>query len=99
MLDTWPPAMVVALVATVAWAAVAAMVGFPLVRAWARRLEQRGAPSVPSDVTARLTRIEGAVDSIAVEVERIAEAQRFLTKLQAERQPLPRGESGSNLSR
>lgn len=33
----------------------------------------------------RLTRIEQAVDSIAVEVERISEAQRFTTKLLAGR--------------
>ena len=33
----------------------------------------------------RLLRIEQAVDAIAVEVERISEGQRFLTKLQSER--------------
>ena len=33
----------------------------------------------------RLLRIEQAVDAIAVEVERISEGQRFLTKLQTER--------------
>ena len=35
----------------------------------------------------RLLRLEQAVDSIAVEVERISEGQRFLTKLQTERDP------------
>jgi hypothetical protein len=33
----------------------------------------------------RLARIEQAVDAIAIEVERIAESQRFLTRLQTER--------------
>jgi hypothetical protein len=33
----------------------------------------------------RLVRIEQAVDAIAIEVERIAESQRFLTRLQTER--------------
>lgn len=33
----------------------------------------------------RLTRIEQAVDAIAVETERISEAQRFTTRLLAER--------------
>ena len=33
----------------------------------------------------RLTRIEQAVDAIAVEVERMGEGQRFVTKLLAER--------------
>jgi hypothetical protein len=34
------------------------------------------------DVTQQLDRIEQAVDAIAIEVERISESQRFLTKLQ-----------------
>lgn len=33
----------------------------------------------------RLTRIEQAVDAVAVEVERISEAQRFTTRLLTER--------------
>jgi hypothetical protein len=36
-------------------------------------------------VAARLERIEHAVDSVALEVERIAEGQRFTTKLLSER--------------
>jgi hypothetical protein len=38
----------------------------------------------PPDVVALLQRIENAVESVAIEVERIAEAQRFSAKLQAE---------------
>jgi hypothetical protein len=91
--------MVIGLVATIAWATVFAVVGLPLVRAWARRLEQRGAPSTSQDVTARLARIEAAVESIALEVERISESQRFLTKIQAERQPLASGEPNRGISR
>jgi hypothetical protein len=63
-----------------------AAIGVPMARAWARRLE-RG-PSQDSmlpDVTARLERMEQAIDAIAVEVERISEGQRFTTKLLAER--------------
>jgi hypothetical protein len=82
--------MLVAIVATVSWAIVTVVLGFPFVRAWARRLERRNEPNVPSDVSARLARIEAAVDSIAIEVERISESQRFLTKLQADR-PLSAG--------
>lgn len=62
-------------------------IGVPVARAWARRLE-RGpspSPSVPPDVQARLERMEQALDSIAIEVERISEGQRFTTKLLAER--------------
>lgn len=60
--------------------------GIPIIRAITRRLE-RGAvtpPALPADATARLERIEQAVEAVAVEVERIAEAQRFSAKLQAE---------------
>ena len=58
----------------------------PLVKAYARRLESRIAPvRVPADVDARLQRMETAIDAIAVEVERIAEGQRFTTRLLSER--------------
>ena len=40
---------------------------------------------LPPEVTDRLTRIEQAVDGIVLEVERVAEGQRFTTKLLAER--------------
>jgi hypothetical protein len=55
----------------------------------ARRLWVRGAHREVVDLenSPRLQRIEQAVESIAVEVERIGEAQRFTTKLLAERQP------------
>ena len=69
-------------------------IGFPLARAFARRMEQgQSAPRVPSDVSARLERMEQAIDSIAIEVERISEGQRFTTKLLAERNNGPASES------
>jgi hypothetical protein len=40
-------------------------------------------------VSARLERMEQAIDSIAVEVERISEGQRFTTKLLSERSGAP----------
>ena len=43
----------------------------------------------------RFTRLEQAVDSIAIEVERIAEAQRFSVKLMSERLPNRLGQSVS----
>ncbi|HJQ20825.1 MAG TPA: hypothetical protein VJ867_10780 [Gemmatimonadaceae bacterium] len=94
-----PPPMVIALVGTVVWGCVAIALGVPLIRAWTRRWERRVDTSMPSDVTARLARIETALDSVALEVERIAEAQRFLTKLQTERQPLPRGDNAAGGAR
>lgn len=64
----------------------AIVIGLPIARAAARRMERQSlAPPVPPDVVQRLERIEHAVDSIAVEVERISEGQRFTTKLLSER--------------
>ncbi len=61
-------------------------IGMPFARMLARRLDRKAiTPPVPSDVVARLERIENAVDSIAIEVERISEGQRFAAKLLAER--------------
>jgi hypothetical protein len=63
-------------------------IGWPLARAAAKRMEQGVQhPRIPADVSARLERMEQAIDSIAVEVERISEGQRFTTKLLAERVP------------
>jgi len=58
-----------------------------LARAWARKIEnQSRLPRVPSDSADRLERMERALDAVAVEVERISENQRFVTKLLAERE-------------
>jgi hypothetical protein len=61
---------------------------FPLTIAYARRLWRRGSVAVsaiPQELMDRLTRLDQAVDSIAVEVERIGEGQRFVTRVLAER--------------
>jgi hypothetical protein len=64
----------------------------PMSIAMARRV-WRGAPKVAApradDVVApRLDRLEQAVDAIAIEIERISEGQRFVTRVLAER-PAP----------
>ncbi len=64
---------------------VVIVLGVPLVRAKIRRLEHGALPSADSYAAERLARIEAAVESIAIEVERISEAQRFTTKLLSER--------------
>ena len=43
-------------------------------------------PKIPLELQGRLERMEQAIDSIAVEVERISEGQRFTTKLLSDRQ-------------
>src|SRR5512146_1212375 len=64
----------------------ATVIMVPVARAFARRMERTPLPSsVPPDVVARLERMEQAIDSIAIEVERISEGQRFTTKLLSER--------------
>ncbi len=81
----WIPIMAMAIVPITA-------IGFPIARAYARRVEQGDATKrVPLEVTARLERMEQAIDSIAVEVERISEGQRFTTKLLSERTAPPSG--------
>jgi hypothetical protein len=70
--------------------------GVPFVRALVRRWERDPLrPAVPSEVAARLERIEQAVEAVAIEVERISEGQRFTTKLLSDRAgeaaPEPRG--------
>ena len=62
--------------------------GIPLVRVWTRRKDRESALAPVDPVQAeRLARIEHAVEAIAIEVERISEGQRFVTKLLAERAP------------
>jgi hypothetical protein len=56
----------------------------PIALAYARRIWRRPVAPIPhglSDTPQRLERMEHAIDAIAVEVERIAEGQRFVTRL------------------
>lgn len=76
---------------------IAIAVGLPLARAHAKRMERGIDPkALPNDLTERLTRMEQAIDSMAVEIERISEGQRFTTKLLSERAPdaLPANRAG-----
>jgi len=71
------------------------VIGLPLARAFARRMDRRGAPAqVSGELSSQLTQLTQAVDAIALEVERISEGQRFTTRLLSEqrdaaRQTLP----------
>ena len=59
----------------------------PLSIAFARRIWRRSAAAVaalPHDIVERFTQIDQAVESIAVEVERIGEGQRFITRVLSE---------------
>ncbi len=64
----------------VAVSAAAAFISWVVANAVARMREAR-TPQLPSDLEARLARIEAAVEAIAIEVERAGELQRFTAKL------------------
>ena len=62
----------------------------PVLRALGRRIESTSrARPLPAEDPERLKRIEQAVDAMAIEVERISEGQRFVTRLLAERSSIP----------
>ena len=75
----------------------AIIVGLPLARAFARRMDRHsGTAQIPTEITSQLTQLNHAVDAIALEVERISEGQRFTARLLSEernpaRQTLPSG--------
>lgn len=48
------------------------------------REAEAGGPALPREIGDRLTQLEQSVDGVAVEVERIGEGQRFMTRLFAE---------------
>ncbi|MEP6990347.1 MAG: hypothetical protein ABJA80_05390 [bacterium] len=63
-------------------------IGWPLARAFGRRLERRGdVAAVPAGLSDQLQRIELAVDSMSIEIERISESQRFMARLQNAQTP------------
>ena len=73
---------------------------FPISIAFARRIWRRSANAVaawPQEIIERFTQIDQAVESIAVEVERIGEGQRFITRVLSEQgrpalaEPAPHG--------
>ena len=60
------------------------LVLFPLTIAYARRLWKRGGQVVaalPANLMERFGQLEQSVESIAIEVERIGEGQRFMTRV------------------
>ena len=69
----------------------------PIGVAYTRRLWKRASTAVmtlPAELQERMTRLEQSVDTIAVEVERIGEGQRFMTRVlteQREQQQIPVG--------
>ena len=94
-MPVFPPGMipyeVVQIVQSVLMTVAIIALGIPIIRALSRRFVERPpAPTaITGDVGPRLERIEQAVDAIAIEVERISEAQRFQTRIMTESRALP----------
>ena len=81
------PPRVVELVSLLAIALVICIIGLPIARAIGRWIDRRGLPTaISGDLAAQMNRIEQAVDTMSVEVERISEAQRFQAKLLSDRE-------------
>jgi len=74
-------AIFVGLLGSVCWISVATY------RAVKRIDNQK--PALPGDIGTQIAQLQQSVDAIAVEVERIAEAQRFMARLEAERDGQP----------
>ena len=95
--ETTPPPMIGGAGRAMNYTAVSivftVLVLFPMALAWARRQLRRPipAPEISREATERLGRIEIAVESIALEVERISEGQRFVTKLMNDTRQLGAG--------
>lgn len=66
---------------------VAMVVGYPIARAIGRVIEKRGTAGLvrATDVAPQLQQLQASVDTMAIELERISEAQRFTAKLMSER--------------
>ena len=83
--DIPPGAQEVAIVFFVIMAVI--IIGLPIARAIGRLIDRRFAPSAvrAPDMEPQLRRIEQAVEAMSIEIERISESQRYLTKAEAAR--------------
>jgi hypothetical protein len=69
-----------------------------MLKMWLGHVEKMKGLSIPKQdriaSDARLERLEQAVESIAIEIERVSEGQRFVTKLMSEKAQPMLGEAG-----
>jgi hypothetical protein len=84
--DDIPP-MVGDLLTTLCVTFAIVVIGFPIARAFARRLDRGAvAKAVPGpDLTPHIRQLQDSVDAMAIELERISEGQRFTAKLLADK--------------
>ena len=66
----------------IAFCGAVASIGWSIAYVWGKRIDAtRSDRENGTDVNERLSRIERAVDAVAVEVERLGEGQRFANRL------------------
>jgi hypothetical protein len=67
------------------------IVGTPLARAFARRMDTQNAERLSGsrDIGPQIAQLQESVDAMAVELERITESQRFQSKLMAGKDAVP----------
>ena len=64
----------------------------PISIAWARRIWRRSpkiVTTIPKELTERMARVEQTVEATAIEIERIGEGQRFITRIFTESENFP----------
>jgi hypothetical protein len=93
------PGEVIPLVGMAMGTVITIVLGYPIIRFIIRMVERktdRGALAA-KDVTAQLRALQDSIDTMAIELERISEGQRFTAKLMAEREQraLAQGEGHS----
>jgi hypothetical protein len=93
------PQEVIPLVGIVMSMVALMVIGHPIARAIARAMDRRGERGVikAAEVAPQIRQLQDSVDAMAIELERISEAQRYTAKLMSERvSALPSGSSGPN---
>ncbi len=93
--DNEIPKEVIPIMGIVFGSLVFIILGFPIVRLVTRLIEKKADKSLlrASDVTQQLKTLQDSVDTMAIEIERISESQRFQDRLLSEREPVRLPES------
>ncbi len=86
-IDNRIPEEVIPLMGMVMTTVLALAIGYPIVRTVMRIIERRSDRSLVKgeDVAVQLRALQDSVDTMAIELERISEAQRYSAKLLAEK--------------
>jgi hypothetical protein len=93
------PKEVIPILGIVFGSLVVIILGYPIVRLFTRMAEKAQDKSLmrASDVSQQLKVLQNSVDTMAIEIERISESQRFQDRLLSEREParLPESRGGA----